>query len=66
MLFGPLDARLLENLLTSKGTIQAGQKQLEQAGIFNAVSSLINFEIQKYQNTRKFNGVHSRNNLSKI
>ena len=67
MLLGPLDARLLENLLTSKGTIQAGKKQLEQAGIFNAVSSLINFEIQKYyQNTRKFNGVHSRNNLSKI
>ena len=53
MLLGPSDARLLENLLTSKDTIQAGQKQLEQAGIFNAVSSLINFEIQKYyQNTR--------------
>ena len=27
---------------------------------------LTNLEIQKYQNERKFNGVHSRNNLSKI
>ena len=35
--------------------------------IFNAVSSLINFEIRKYyQNEPKFNGVYSKNNLSKI
>ena len=35
--------------------------------IFNAVSSLINFEIRKYyQNELKFNGVYSKNNLSKI
>ena len=28
---------------------------------------LVNFEIQKYyQNAPKFNGVHSRNNLTKI
>ena len=27
---------------------------------------LTNFEIQKYQKERKFNGVYSRNNLSKI
>ena len=27
---------------------------------------LINFEIQKYQNESKFNGVYSRNNLRKI
>ena len=27
---------------------------------------LTNFEIQKYQNERKFNGVYSRNNLPKI
>ena len=35
--------------------------------ILNAVSSLINFEIRKYyQNEPKFNGVYSKNNLSKI
>ena len=28
--------------------------------------SLTNFEIQKYENETKFNGVYSRNNLSKI
>ena len=28
--------------------------------------SLTNFEIQKYENEPKFNGVFSRNNLSKI
>ena len=27
---------------------------------------ITNFEIQKYQNESKFNGVYSRNNLSKI
>ena len=27
---------------------------------------LINFEIQKYQNDPKFNGVYSKNNLCKI
>ena len=35
--------------------------------IFNATSSLTNFEIQKhYQNESKFNGVHSRNNLPRM
>ena len=35
--------------------------------LFNAASSLANFEIQKYyQNEPKFNGVYSRDNLTKI
>ena len=35
--------------------------------IFNAASSLTNFEIQKYyENEPKFNGVYSRDNLTKI
>ena len=34
--------------------------------IFNTVSSVTNFEIQKYyQNQPRFNGVHSRDNLPK-
>ena len=41
--------------------------QLEQARIFNAAHPLTKFEIQKYyQNEPKFNGVYSRNNLTKI
>ena len=39
---------------------------LEQVRVFNAASSFSNFEIQKYyQNEPEFNGVYSRNNLSK-
>ena len=39
---------------------------MEKNGIFNATSSFINFEIQKYyQNEPRFNGVYSRNNLTK-
>ena len=34
--------------------------------IFNAASSLTNFEIQKYENKPRFNGVYSRDNLPKI
>ena len=35
--------------------------------IFNAASSLTNFEIQKYyQNKPRFNGVYSRDNLTEI
>ena len=41
--------------------------QLEWARILNAASSLTNFEIQRYyQNEPNFNGVYSRNNLTKI
>ena len=39
---------------------------MEKNGIFNASSSLTNFEIQKYyQNEPRFNGVYSTNNLPK-
>ena len=39
---------------------------MEKNIIFNASSSLTNFEIQKYyQNEPRFNGVYSRNNLPK-
>ena len=38
----------------------------ENNGIFNAASSLTNFEIQKYYKIEpRFNGVSSRNNLPK-
>ena len=41
--------------------------QLGQVKIFNSPHPSTNFEIQKYyQNEFKFNGVYSRNNLSKI
>ena len=52
MLLGSLGARLLENLLTGKGTIRAaeraivtshGKVQLEQARIFNAALSFGKF-----------------------
>ena len=52
MLLGTLGARLLGNLLASKGviatsqvrgTIRAGKPQLEQLRIFNATSSLNKF-----------------------
>ena len=43
------------------------KEKLEQMKIFNATYPLTNFEIQKYyQNEPKFNGVYSRNSLSKI
>ena len=43
------------------------REQLEQVKSFNTTTSLTNFEIQKYyENEPKFNGVYSRNNLSKI
>ena len=40
---------------------------LEWVKIFNATSSLTNFEIQKYyQDELKIHGVYTRNNLPKI
>ena len=39
--------------------------QLEQNRILIPPHSLINFERQKHQNEPKFNGIYSRNNLSK-
>ena len=41
-------------------------KKLELVSIFNAISTLTNFEIQKYyQKKARFNDVRLRNNLPK-
>ena len=67
MLLGALGVRLLSNILTGKGTIRAGEGTVRAGKNFNAASSFKNFELQKYyQNEPKFNGVYSRNNLSKM
>ena len=67
MLLGALGVRLLSNILTGKGKIRAGEGTVRAGKDFNAASSFKNFELQKYyQNEPKFNGVYSRNNLSKI
>ena len=68
MLLGTLDASLLGNLLTGKGTIRAGEGTVRAGQDFLIpLYPLANFEIQKYyQNESKFNVVYSRNNLSKI
>ena len=58
MILGKLAASLLGNMLAGKGVVKghdkviwAGEEQIEQDKIFNAASSLPNFEIQKhYQN----------------
>ena len=43
------------------------KKQLEQASIFDAASTLTNFGIQKcHWNKTKFNGVYSRTYLAKV
>ena len=55
MLLGTLATTTLGNALVVKGVFVM------------PLHSLTNFEIQKYyQNEPKFNGVNSRNNLSKI
>ena len=40
--------------------------EIKTKWIFNVTSSLTNFEIQKYQNESRFNGVYSRDNLPKL
>ena len=42
------------------------KEQLQLLKIFNVASSLTNFEMQKFQNEPKFNGVYSINNLPKM
>ena len=43
------------------------REQLEEFPVFNAVSPLTNFKIQKhYQNESKFEGFYLRNNLPKM
>ena len=43
MLLGALGACLLENLLTGKGTIRAGEGTIRAERIFNATSSFKKF-----------------------
>ena len=78
ILLGTLGASTLENMLTGKGMLRAGNgnkegKLIVRAGyglrfiyLFILIPShpLTNFEIQKYcQNEPGFNGVYSRDNL---
>ena len=77
MLLGTLGASLLGNMLAKErkvinraveGIIRAGygsnRSSIKKRRIFNAASSLTNFELQKYyQNEPLFNGVYSRDNL---
>ena len=42
------------------------KEQLELVKVFNDASYFTNFEMQRYQNEPKFNGVYSRNDLPKI
>ena len=68
MLLGTLGASLLGSALTGKGVIRAGEGTIRAGENFlMSTHPLTNFEIQRYfQNEPKFNGVYSRNNLSKI
>ena len=67
MLLGTLAASLLGQVLNGKGVIKTGEGTRRVSGFFILLHSLTNFEIQEYyQNEPKFNGVYSRNNLSKI
>ena len=77
MLLGTLGASLLGNLLAGKGIVRAGSGnkkrkrnckswQWKTMGFLMPHHPLTNFEIEKYyQNEPRFNGVFSRNNLTK-
>ena len=60
MLLGTLAANLLRSSYNRKRTNKSRWKCLMPP------HPVTNFEIQKYQNESKFNGVYSRNDLSKI
>ena len=74
MLLGTLEASLLGNLLTGKGTMRAGDGIVRAGGgSKKTINSLLpfhpltNIEISEYySNEPRFNGVHSRDNLPKI
>ena len=76
MISGTLRASLLGNVLTGKGIVRAGYGNKQGKGILRAgygskkvlvpLHRLTNIEIQKYyQKESRFNGVFSRDNLSK-
>ena len=73
MLLDTLGAYLLENLLTGKGTVRAGEG-IVRAGYGPSIKNkaltpphpLTNFEIKEYyENEPRFNGAYSRDNLPK-
>ena len=79
MLLGTLDASLLGNILSDKGINRSGEgviragygnnkcQKKQHNGFLMPPHPLTNFEIQKYyQNKPRFNGVYSRDNLSRI
>ena len=79
MLLGILGASLLRNILAGKGINRAGEgivragygnkkgKKKQPNGFLMSPHPLTNFEIQRYyQNESRFNGVYSRDNLTKI
>ena len=73
MLLSSLAAPLLANILANNskiprlGVIKADEETIRADHDFLPPRRLTNFEIQKYyQNKPNFNGVYSRNNLSKI
>ena len=76
MILGTLRASLLGNVLTGKGIVRSGYGNKQGKGILRAgygsqkvlipPHPLTNIEIQKYyQKESRFNGVFSRDNLSK-
>ena len=67
MLLVTLGVSFLENLLTGKGAIKAGDSTFRTGKFLTSPHPLTNFQIQKYyQNEPIFNGVYSGNNLPKI
>ena len=68
LLLVTLGAILLGSLLSSKGVIRAGEGTIRACLDFIMMPHpLTNLEVQKYyQNKPKFNGVYSRNSLSKV
>ena len=79
VLLGTLGASLLGNILAGKGINRAGEgivragygnkngKKTQPNGFSMSPHPLTNFEIQRYyQNESRFNGVYSRDNITKI
>ena len=69
MLLGTLGASLLGNLLTGgKGIVRAGEgAKTKKQNLLIPFHPLTNIEINEYyKNEPRFNGVYSRNNLTKI
>ena len=71
MLLGTLEASLLGNLLTRKGTVRVGEGAVRAGEAIKKKAlmpphPLTNFEIKVYyENEPRFNGVYSRDNLLK-